>query len=69
MEFKPAQILKNEDNRLKAVERTGAMYLEADDLYDVYCYLAKEISSCPVSWTGLIDDKNQYCLASSGLPD
>ena len=69
MEFKPAPILNNENIRLKAVERTGAMYFEADNLYDVYCFLAKEISGCPVSWTGLIDDRNQYCLASSGLPN
>ena len=69
MEFKPASIIENESNRLKAVERTGAMYNEAHDLYEIYCYLAKEITSCPVSWTGLIDDKFQYCLASSGLPE
>ena len=56
MEFKPAPILNNEDVRLKAVERTGAMYFEADNLYDIYCFLAKEISGCPVSWTGLVDE-------------
>ncbi len=68
-EFKPAPLPSNEEVRLLAVNRTGAMYLEDDDLYNIYCYLAKEITGCSVSWTGLIDSKNQYCLASDGFPD
>ena len=68
MNFKPAPIIENETERLKAVDRTGAMYLAQDDLYEIYCFLAKEITGCTVSWTGLIDDKNQYCLANDGLP-
>ena len=68
MNFKPAPIIENETERLKAVDRTGAMYLDQDDLYEIYCFLAKEITGCTVSWTGLIDDKNQYCLANDGLP-
>ena len=67
-DYLPAPITKNENQRLEAVKRTGAMYLDQDELYDVYCYLAKEITGCPVSWTGLIDSENQYCLASDGLP-
>lgn len=68
MNFKPAKLLDNETERLKAVDRTGIMYLDQNDLYEIYCFLAKEITGCNVSWTGLIDDKNQYCLANDGLP-
>ncbi len=68
-DYLPAPITKNENQRLEAVKRTGAMYLDQDELYDVYCYLAKEITGCPVSWTGLIDSENQYCLASDGFPE
>ena len=67
-EYVPAKIATNENHRLEAVRRTGAMYLDKDELYDIYCYLAKEITGCPVSWTGLIDSENQYCLASDGFP-
>ena len=48
-DYIPAPIAKNENQRLEAVKRTGAMYLDQDELYDVYCYLAKEITGCPVS--------------------
>ena len=65
----PAQILENESQRLRAVDRTGVMYLDQDNLYEIYCFLAKEITGCAISWTGLIDDKNQYCLAKDGLPE
>ncbi len=68
MNFKPAPIIENEKERLKAVDRTGVMYLDHEDFYDIFCYLAKEITSCNLSWTGLIDDKNQFCLANDGLP-
>ena len=68
-DYLPAPVTKNEKQRLEAVKRTGAMYLDQDELYDVYCYLAKEITGCPVSWTGLIDSENQYCLASDGFPE
>ena len=68
-DYIPAEIPINEIQRLDAVRRTGAMYLDKDELYDVYCYLAKEITGCPVSWTGLIDSENQYCLASDGFPE
>ena len=68
-DYLPAPITKNENQRLEAVKSTGAMYLDQDELYDVYCYLAKEITGCPVSWTGLIDSENQYCLASDGFPE
>ena len=68
-EYIPAEIPSNEIQRLDAVRRTGAMYLDKDELYDIYCYLAKEITGCPVSWTGLIDSENQYCLASDGFPE
>ena len=69
MDFKPAPIIENENERLKAVERTGVMYLVQDHLYEIYCFLAKEITGCALSWTGLIDENNQYCLANSGLPE
>ncbi len=68
MNFKPAPIIENEQQRLKAVDRTGVMYLDQDDLYEIFCFLAKEITGCALSWTGLIDDKHQYCLANDGLP-
>ena len=68
MNFKPAPIIENETERLKAVDRTGVMYLDQDDLYEIFCFLAKEITGCSLSWTGLIDEKNQYCLANDGLP-
>lgn len=68
MNFKPAPITENEIERLKAVDRTGVMYLENDGLYEIFCFLAKEITGCSLSWTGLIDDKNQFCLANDGLP-
>ena len=68
-EYIPAPISSNEDERLEAVKRTGAMYIDQDELYEVYCYLAKEITGCSVSWTGLIDSENQYCLASDGFPN
>lgn len=68
MDFKSAPVIENETERLKAVNRTGAMYIEQDTLYEIYCFLAKEITGCPVSWTGLIDNKYQYCLASDGMP-
>ena len=65
----PAKILENEAQRLRAVDRTGVMYLDQDNLYEIYCFLAKEITGCAISWTGLIDDKNQFCLARDGLPE
>ena len=39
------------------------------ELYDVYCLLAKEITGCPVSWTGVIDADRQFVLARDGFPD
>ena len=56
MNFKPAPIIENEKEWLKAVDRTGVMYLEHKDPYDIFCYLAKEITNCNLSWTGVIDD-------------
>ena len=37
MKFMPAQILENESQRLRAVDRTGVMYLDQDNLYEIYC--------------------------------
>ena len=69
MNFKPAPIIENEIERLKAVDRTGVMSnLENDGLYEIFCFLEKEITGCSLSWTGLIDDKNQFCIANDGLP-
>ncbi len=67
--FLPAPLSNNESERLQAVDRSGAMYVNQEELYDIYCFLAKQISGCSVSWTGLIDSENQYCLASIGFPD
>ena len=39
------------------------------ELYDIYCFLAKEITGCPVSWTGVIDNEKQFVLARDGFPD
>ena len=43
MNFKPAPVIENETERLKAVDRTGVMYLDQDDLYEIFCFLAKEM--------------------------
>ena len=51
MNFKPAPVIENETERLKAVDRTGVMYLDQDDLYEIFCFLAKEITGCSLSWT------------------
>jgi hypothetical protein len=69
MIFEPAKIPKNDNQRVKAVLRTGALDVKATKLYDVYCFLAKEIANCPVSWTGLIDADRQFILARDGMPD
>ena len=39
------------------------------ELYEIYCFLAKEITGCPVSWTGVIDNEKQFVLARDGFPD
>ena len=57
MNFKPAKIPSNDALRVKAVQRTGVLDENKTELYDIYCFLAKEITGCPVSWTGVIDSK------------
>ena len=59
MNFKPANIPVNDDQRVKAVKRTGVLDENKTELYDIYCFLAKEITGCPVSWTGVIDNEKQ----------
>ena len=59
MKFKPAPIPKNEELRLKAVQRTGVLDVDNKDLFIVYNELAKQISNMPVSYTGLIDESRQ----------
>lgn len=59
MIFQPAQIPNNDKQRTEAVLRTGVLDIKATELYDVYCFIAKEITGCPVSWTGLIDADRQ----------
>ena len=54
MTFKPANIPTNDSKRVQAVARTGVLDTNSTELYDVYCLLAKEITGCPVSWTGVI---------------
>jgi hypothetical protein len=69
MNFKPANIPDNDDNRVKAVLRTGVLDTSSTELYEIYCFLAKEITGCPVSWTGVIDSERQFMLARDGFPD
>ena len=69
MNFKPANIPVNDAQRVKAVKRTGVLDESKTELYDIYCFLAKEITGCPVSWTGVIDNEKQVVLARDGFPD
>ena len=69
MNFKPANIPDNDQKRVKAVERTGVLDTSSTELYEIYCFLAKEITGCPVSWTGVIDSERQFMLARDGFPD
>ena len=69
MNFKPANIPVNDAQRVKAVKRTGVLDESKTELYDIYCFLAKEITGCPVSWTGVIDSEKQFVLARDGFPD
>ena len=69
MNFKPANIPVNDAQRVKAVKRTGVLDESKTELYDIYCFLAKEITGCPASWTGVIDDNKQSVLARDGFPD
>ena len=62
MNFKPAKIPVNDAQRVKAVKRTGVLDESKTELYDIYCFLAKEITGCPASWTGVIDDNNSQYL-------
>ena len=69
MNFKPANIPVNDAQRVKAVKRTGVLDESKTELYDIYCFLAKEITGCPASWTGVIDDNKQSVLARDGFSD
>ena len=69
MKFKAADIPSNDTQRVKAVQRTGVLDENKTELYDIYCFLAKEITGCPVSWTGVIDNEKQFMLARDGFPD
>ena len=69
MNFKPANIPDNDKKRVKAVLRTGVLDTSSTELYEIYCFLAKEITGCPVSWTGLIDTDRQFMLARDGFPE
>ena len=69
MNFKPADIPSNDTQRVKAVQRTGVLDENKTELYEIYCFLAKEITGCPVSWTGVIDNEKQFVLARDGFPD
>ena len=69
MNFKPANIPDNDIKRVKAVLRTGVLDTSSTELYEIYCFLAKEITGCPVSWTGLIDTDRQFMLARDGFPE
>ena len=67
MNFKPANIPSNDDKRVKAVQRIGVLDTNSTELYEIYCFLAKEITGCPVSWTGVIDSERQFMLARDGF--
>lgn len=69
MNFEPASIPSNDDKRVKAVVRTGVLDVASTELYEIYCFLAKEITGCPVSWTGVIDSDRQFMLARDGFPE
>ena len=69
MKFRPAPIPKNENLRIKAVQRTGVLDVDNKDLFLVYNELAKQISGAKSSYTGLIDEKRQYFLAHHGMGD
>ena len=69
MNFNPANIPSNDALRVRAVQRTGVLDENKTELYDIYCFLAKEITGCPVSWTGVIDSEKQFVLARDGFPD
>ena len=69
MKFKPANIPTNDINRVQAVVRTGVLDTNSTELYDIYCLLAKEITGCPTSWTGVIDSERQFVLARDGFPE
>ena len=49
MNFKPANIPSNDALRVKAVQRTGVLDENKTELYDIYCFLDKEIHGYPVS--------------------
>ena len=49
MKFKPADIPSNDTQRVKAVQRTGVLDENKTELYVIYCFLAKEITGCPVT--------------------
>ena len=69
MSFKPASIPENDSKRVEAVVRTGVLDVNASKLYEIYCFLAREITGCPTSQTGVIDTNRQFVLARSGFPD
>ena len=69
MSFQPAQIPNNDNKRVEAVHRADVIEEIDSKLYEIYCFLAKEITGCPVSWTGIIDSEKQVMLARDGFPE
>ena len=69
MSFQPAQIPNNDNKRVEAVHRADVIEEIDSKLYEIFCFLAKEITGCPVSWTGVIDSEKQVMLARDGFPD
>ena len=67
--FLPAEIPSNDERRVEAVKRTGALDVDNKDLFIVYNELAKQISNMPVSYTGLIDESRQFLLCHIGMPE
>ena len=60
MTYRPAPVPMNEEMRLKAVERTGLLDIINEDLYAVYCHLARKLTDCPQSWANVIDADRQF---------
>ena len=68
-DFSPAPIPSNETRRLEAVRKTGVMDVANEELFLIYTELAKEISNMPVSYTGLIDEKDSTCYVTLDSED
>ena len=67
MKFKPARIPEDDAKRVEAVVRTGVLDTNESHLYEIYCFLAREITGCPTSWTGVMDSDRQFAVSYTHL--